>query len=146
VYDSELFTVLEIAGEILPLNMENGEKLYVLNVLECVNLLNSNKTIWHIYDSGEKGHILQYSFYDSVSESSLFKIPETSKVEILTYSGIKDDTDEFYTLYKKMGFTGLIFRELYPLLPKTETYIYYPAINQQTLAPLPGRFITKYKP
>ncbi len=116
VYDSNLLDLFEMAGEVLPLKLENGEILYVLNVLECVNMLNQHKTIWDIYGDGTKGRILQYSFHESVPESSIFKIPETSRIDVLTYVGIKGDAlDEFYNLYKKMGFTGLEFKEIYPL-------------------------------
>jgi len=117
VYDSELLTILEIAGEILPLNMETGEKLYLLNILDCINVLDHDRSIRELYSDGTKGRVLQYAFHeDYLSESSLFKIPETSKVEILTYSGVKGNSlDEFYTLYKELGFTGLVFKELYPL-------------------------------
>jgi hypothetical protein len=115
VYDSELLMLFEMAGEIIPLTMETGETIYALNVLECINIIDNDKTIWDIYDDGTKGRILQYSFHHGVSESSLFKIPETSRIDVLTYSGVKDSSDEFYSLYKKSGFTGLEFKEIYPL-------------------------------
>ena len=113
VYQSDLFTLLEMSGEILPINLEN-RKLYILNVLECVNALNEGSTKWDIYDDGSKGRIIDYSFYEGrLSESTLFKIPQTSKSEILVYSGIKDEGDEFMKLYQKLGFTGLVFDEIF---------------------------------
>ena len=113
VYKSDLFTLLEMAGEIIPINFSE-QRLYVSNVLVCVNALNENNTEWDLYDDGSKGKIIKYSFYpDRISESSLFKIPETSKSEILTYSGIKDSVDEFKAIYEYNNFTGLIFNEIY---------------------------------
>jgi len=120
IYDSDLINLFEMAGEILPIKLESGEILYALNVLECVNMLNQNETIYDIYDDGQKGRILKYSFYENcLSESSIFKIPETSKTEILTYSNVKNPDDEFYTAYKDSGFTGLVFELLYPLPGET---------------------------
>ncbi|MDO3628861.1 hypothetical protein [Mucilaginibacter sp. BT774] len=112
VYDSELFTLLEMAGEILPVNV-GGERLYALNVLECINCLDQENSKFDYYDDGTKGRILKYAFHRRLTESSIFKIPETSRGEILTYSGVKDAEDEFYSLYKQLKFTGLKFEELY---------------------------------
>lgn len=104
----------EMAGELLEINVENDE-LYMLNVLECVNALDTKKTTWnYCEDTGAKLNINQYSFHPNrISESSIFKIPETSNSEILCYSGVKDPDDEFYSLYKKHNLTGLVFTELW---------------------------------
>jgi hypothetical protein len=107
-----MLTVFDMAGEILPINV-SGENLYILNVLECVNMLDEKNTVWDYYPDGGRGRILKYSFFKNrLSESSLFKIPQTSKAEILTYSGVKDCEDEFYSLYHNNNLTGLIFEEL----------------------------------
>lgn len=114
VYDSDIFTLFEMAGEILPLHLDTGETLYVLNVLNCVNMLNTKKTIYDVYDDGTNGRILNYCFHpDRLTESTIFKIPETSSVELLTYCDIKDSDDEFYYLYNQLNFTGLKFNLLY---------------------------------
>ena len=113
-YDSELFTAFEMAGEILPINLENGDTLYILNVLECINILNAKNTVYSIYSDGSKGRILNYSFFENgISESSIFKIPETSRTQILTYADVKNPDDEFFYVYKESGLTGLIFNEIY---------------------------------
>lgn len=115
VYDSELFDLLEMAGEILPIQLEDGgPTLYVLNVLECVNALDKKNTVFDVYDDGTRGRILQYAFHPNrITESPLYKIPETSKTEVLTYTGVKDPEDEFKTLYEQLDFSGLVFSELY---------------------------------
>ncbi len=114
VYESELFTLFEMAGEIIPIQMETGDMLYVLNVLECTNVLDHKQTSWSYYDDGSRGRILRFAFHNKgFSESSIFKIPETSRAQILSYSGLKDSDDEFFSLYHKLGFTGLVFEELF---------------------------------
>jgi hypothetical protein len=114
VFNSDLYSLLEMSGEILPIKL-GATNLYILNVLECVNALNDKKTKWAIYEDGTKGRILEYSFYESrLSESPLFKIPETSKAEILTCS--HDYDDDFINLYRELGFTGLVFDEIYSSL------------------------------
>jgi hypothetical protein len=108
-----MLTQFEMAGEILNINVGN-EGLYTLNVLECINALDENRTKWKLYENGARGRILEYAFYiNRLPESSIFKIPETSKTEIFTYSGIKDPLDEFYHLYMQHDMQGLVFEEVY---------------------------------
>lgn len=113
VYDSDLLTLLEMAGEIIPIQVE-GQEFYVMNVLECVNALDEKNSQWDFYDDGSRANIKEYAFYSNrLSESSIFKIPQTSRTEILTYSGIKDEDDEFIAVYNKLNFAGLIFTEIF---------------------------------
>ena len=109
----KMLTIFEMAGEILPIRAD-GKNLYALNVMECTNALDQKNSKWEYFADGTKGRIISYSFHKNrFIESSLFKIPETSKADVLTYSGLKDKDDEFYSLYLKYGFTGLIFEELF---------------------------------
>lgn len=113
VYQSDLFTMLEMSGEILPIMVED-EPLFLLNILECVNMLNEQACHWDTYEDGSRGRILSYSFHvNRVSESSLFKIPQTCKTEMLTYTGLKSSEDEFKSVYEKLNFTGLVFQEIF---------------------------------
>lgn len=107
--------IFEMSGEILPLQVERGPKLYLLNILECMNGLNYDTTVWDYYDDGTKGRILKYGFHSErvKNESTLFKIPETSKTDIFCFCDVKDSEDEFYHLYHNHKFTGLIFEEMY---------------------------------
>ncbi|HWK05710.1 MAG TPA: hypothetical protein VNS58_18850 [Puia sp.] len=110
----ELSSYFGLAGELLPIILEDGTKLYILNVVEVANSLNKEKTEFDYYDDGTRGRILKPIFHDNrFPESSIFKIPETVKTTVLTYSGVKDPNDEFITAYKQSGLTGLIFNELY---------------------------------
>jgi len=116
VFDDNVLNVMrtffEMAGEILPVFL-NGTELYILNVLECVNALDEKKTIWNYYENQTRDGILKYAFHNKrFTESSIFKIPETSKTEILTYSGFKDPIEEFYSLYIQYAFEGLLFDQI----------------------------------
>lgn len=108
-------TLFEMTGEILPIQVERGPKLFIVNVLECLNGLNYDTTQWAYYKDGTKGRILKYGFHPErvLNESSIFKIPETSKTDIFCWADIKNPDDEFYHLYHKHKLTGLIFEELF---------------------------------
>ena len=107
-------TVFEMAGEILTIRVERAKDLYLLNVLECMNGLNYDTTVWDYYNDGTKGRILQYAFHPDrvLNEASIFKIPE-ELANIFCYADVKNPDDEFYHIYHKNKLTGLIFEELY---------------------------------
>ncbi len=106
--------VFEMSGEILPIRIERGENLYILNILECMNGLDYENTVWDYYSDGTKGRILSYAFHKErvINESTIFKIPETSKTDIFCFADAKDRTDEFYHIYHDNNLTGLIFTEI----------------------------------
>lgn len=102
--------LLELSGELLPL--QNGKQtVYAVNVTECVNCLDEEKTKWIIGKStGARIGIEKYAFFaERLSESPVFKIPETSKSEILTVEGMKDPEDEFKPRVESLGLDGLKF-------------------------------------
>ena len=115
--------IFEMAGEILPIELEEeyvegayrpGGRLYVLNVLECVNALDKEKSEWRRGPAGEKISLKNYAFHrNRMPESSLFKVPEDNYSSVLTYVGLKDPEDEFIGRYQALGLTGLIFEELW---------------------------------
>jgi hypothetical protein len=110
----EFRTIFEIAGELLPLTHEEFP-FYLVNILECVNCLDTEKTEWVTgKTTGAKIRIKNYQFdKNKLSESTLFKIPETSAAEILCVTGLKDSEDEFKTQVEKAGLKGLIFERLW---------------------------------
>lgn len=118
VFDERVLQVmddlLEMAGQILELPC-NGETLYVLNVLECINALDPSSSEWRIDNrSGRRLTLKRYAFRNGfLSESSLFKIPETVRAEVLVYSGVKDRGDEFMGRYFDSNLAGLKFHELW---------------------------------
>jgi len=111
VYDSDLYDLLESAGEILPVDVE-GETFFLLNILVCVNALDDESSTYNT-TRGRKGRLISPALYDNrMTESSIFKIPETCKTEMYCYSGVKDADLEFKYLYEKLGFTGLEFQAM----------------------------------
>jgi len=103
----------EMAGEILPLPFGDS-MFYLINVLQCVNSLDQERTIWAQVGVDGPKHIIEYQFYpDRVVESSIFKIPETACSEVLTISGLMDSEDEFKFVVESRGFKGLLFEELW---------------------------------
>ena len=115
--------IFEMAGEILPIELEEeyvqgayrpGGRLYALNVLECVNALDKEKSEWYLGSAGQKISLRKYAFHrNRMPESSLFKVPEDNYSSVLTYVGLKDPEDEFIGRYQALGLTGLIFEELW---------------------------------
>jgi hypothetical protein len=106
--------ILEIAGELLPF-AHDGSPFFLLNVLECVNCLDDQSTEWvKGKTTGAKIRILKYHFdRGRLSESTLFKIPETAASEVLCVEGIKDPEDEFKAQVEASGFKGLMFEKLW---------------------------------
>jgi hypothetical protein len=107
--------VFEMSGEIIPIKIERSDDLYILNVLECMNGLDYEKTKWDYYSDGTKGRILNYAFHKErvLNESTIFKIPETSKTDIFCFADVKDREDEFYYIYHDNKLSGLIFEEMF---------------------------------
>src|ERR1035441_5155480 len=103
-----LRSVLEMAGELLPL-VHKGSPFFLLNVLECVNCLDLQNTTWVTgKTTGARIRILEYQFNaQRLSESTLFKIPETAASEVLCVEGLKDPEDEFKAQVEGSGFKGL---------------------------------------
>jgi len=111
----KLMRFWSLSAELLPINLEDGTELFIVNVIDCVNALDQENVEYDYYDDGSRSNrILKYSFHKNrFHESSIFKIPETAKTQILTYVGVKTSEDEFYTAYNQSGLEGLVFKELY---------------------------------
>jgi hypothetical protein len=106
--------LLEMAGELLPLSYKEST-YYLMNILECANCLDRQKTQW-VFDkkTGMPVRIVKYEFHRSrFPESTLFKIPETAPGEMLTVTGLKDAEDEFKPRVEQLGLRGLLFEELW---------------------------------
>lgn len=112
--DIDVYEILEMSGEILPIKLEDGENAFLLNIMSCQNVLDKAKTQFRkAPSSGRITGIVKYAFHsERFCESRIFKIPDTSLVEIL----VRDDgTDNlnFRQLVLERGYTGLIFEELW---------------------------------
>ena len=102
--------LFERAGELVPLAL-GQERLTLLNVVECVNCLDEGaSTLRYGYPGRTPIGVEQYEFHvDRLSESTLFKIPQTSRAEVLTVEGLKDAHDEFKPVVERAGLRGLEF-------------------------------------
>jgi hypothetical protein len=98
----------------LPLPFAN-EDLHVVNVTECINVLDQDRTRWTVgATSGRRLSIESYAFHpDRLTETPLFKIPETAKTEIYTAAGLRNSNDEFKGRAEKFDLKGLIFEEIW---------------------------------
>jgi hypothetical protein len=99
------------AGELLPLHYR-GHSYTVLNVTECINVLDQEKTEW-VYAEGHRLHIKKYHFHPGrFTETTLFKIPETSDSEILAVTGMSA-SGGFREAVERANLKGLIYEELW---------------------------------
>lgn len=107
----------EMAGELLPIELETGESLYILNTTEVVNALDQEKARFRKDpSSGVVVAVEQHAFKpERFTQSSIFKIPETCRSEVLTFAGrfVNPKEDEFLENYQAAGFSGLEFRKLW---------------------------------
>ena len=100
--------LLEMSGEMLRLPYKDC-LFHLLNVTECINVLDERHA-----KRRSSGTIEKYAFHpERLTETPLFKIPETCRAEILTCEGLKDPEDEFKGRVEQLGLKGLIFEELW---------------------------------
>ena len=113
-YHDEMAQLLEMSGELLPLPLENNT-WYIMNVLECINALDREHSEWHPSMQTMKiGGPKKCVFHaNRVPETPLFKIPETSRGEILCAENAYDPAYEFKRMYEHLGLTGLRFEKLW---------------------------------
>ena len=118
----EIRTSLEYAGEILPIKLETGESLYILNVTSCVDALDIHKSEYSLYwdvekNAQAKGAVTKYVFHkDRLSSSSIFKIPDLVKAKIFVTKGWPGlICESFIDVYNQQKFTGLIFEEVWSI-------------------------------
>ena len=112
VYQSDLATSFEFAGEIVPLKLKGGEKLYLLNIVFTQALLDFEKSKFGEYDDLGEPEIIKavYDVGQLEGVSSLFKIPENASKAI--YCTTYADEHNFYKDYHDAGFSGLKFTQL----------------------------------
>ena len=99
-------------AELLPLSVE-GEEWQVVNVTECINVLDSQKTVWKM-EHGRRVAIEKYAFHmQRLGVTMPFSIPETADTEILTLEITRQPLDEFKAAVEQAGLKGLKFTELW---------------------------------
>jgi hypothetical protein len=112
VYDSELHTSFEFAGQIIELKMSTGEKLYLSNILINQVALDYSLSILGDFDEiGERKLIdPHYDLGRTDCVASLFKMPENASSAI--YCTNYASEHDFYGDYQKLKFQGLEFNLL----------------------------------
>lgn len=117
----------DLAGEALPLKVTGGagdlpDDLVVLNVKECLNVLNVKTSVFTPTGHAEQLAVTKYVFYDRWSESTLFTDFRTRLSEVLCREitrqyeypeGHMDDGNEFKAAYEFHKATGLNFELLW---------------------------------
>ena len=112
-YHDELAELLETSGELLPL-LHEGETFYVMNVLECINALDRDKSEWPPQMKQKIGFPQKYVFHRSrIPDTPLFKIPELSRWQILCVEDGPNAAYDFKRMVERLGLTGLYFEKLW---------------------------------
>lgn len=105
---------LDFAGELLPLEWRGGEG-YLLNVLECVDCLDHDRTEW-VYRTADDGRqirlrIKKHVFMKHlVPEATIFKIPENYRAYIYILERCEDSEDEFKSMVELNNLEGISFK------------------------------------
>jgi len=112
---SELGSIVESAGELFPVEVEQIGTLQYLNVLETNDSLDHDKSIWRDEEDNEKYVLLKYAFQPEKlrSNSGLFRIAENRYSKPLAVTGSPLQKGDFYAQYHASGLTGLSFRLLW---------------------------------
>jgi hypothetical protein len=117
VADDEAMTKVgrffKMSGQALPLDYD-GEVLSYLNVTECINCLNQERSTWRENERGVRLGIAKYVFQpERFVHSPIFKIPETRTAEVLLVERPGHDAGSFKEIVEGEGLTGLEFEELW---------------------------------
>ncbi len=103
----ELEYLFAPCAEMLPLPFED-ETLWIVNVLTCLNLLDEKRSEFN------GAFPKRYVFHaHRMQPAPLFKVPRTSRGQILTSQGYVDENYDFKLQVERRGFEGLKFKELW---------------------------------
>jgi hypothetical protein len=97
-------------AELLPLIYQNTN-YYALNTINFKSLLDYDKTVWRVNESGERGSVKKFAFNESLlPENMLFKVPEAIAYNFVVEIN-NDPATEFKARVENAGLKGLIFTE-----------------------------------
>lgn len=118
IVDSRAIAALQpILGdkcEFLPMLPFNGETLYLMNLLICIDGLDRERTEFAVDEASDTklSRVTKYRFNrDRLSNAALFKLPR--RVGFFATIGTAHAELEFKPLVEREGLTGLLFRELW---------------------------------
>jgi hypothetical protein len=108
-----LYSHFSFSGELLPLPYK-GQTFTLLNVTQCIDVLDHDRTEFRIAPSGLAVGIERFAFHaNRFVETSLFKIPEFKGGEIFVLEGANDFHLEFREAVSAYGLEGLRFTEIW---------------------------------
>jgi hypothetical protein len=100
----------EMAGELLPLKYKD-EMFSVLNITECIECLDSERSEWHTRANGSKLLVRPFFRAERLPASTLFKSAHSwGHFFCVEYSG--DPKEEFKACVEHEKLTGLLFKEV----------------------------------
>ena len=105
--------ILEQCAELLPLKGYKSRAYHLLNVLNCPDCLDEQRTKWRV---GKKNKtrfaIEEYAFMpEKLPDSTLFRIPKN--VALFTVVDHPNSSAEFKKIVEREGLTGLKFDEVW---------------------------------
>jgi len=105
---SEVYTHLEIAGQLLPL-LHMGRRFELINIVECLDCIDEDQSEWLYSPDGERQLLVKPDFIEShIGGSSLFKIPELP-LNIYCWEEYSQPLDSFKAAVEANELTGLKF-------------------------------------
>lgn len=118
VLHSEAGVELCASGNVHPTKLlDSGEEIFFLNVTTIYNCLNAQESGFRTLDGkaevgvdSRMGVVNHVFFPKLIGDSSIFKIPQSSRTLYAVSCGAGDD---FYTRYHEAGLTGLTFEEVW---------------------------------
>ena len=108
LWKGNISSLLGMSNELIPF-VHEGETYHIVNVLECINALDRERSIWSPYAPGIGGPRTHAFHPARIPETPLFKIPEESKTTVFCHEGLGDTEDEFKREYDRLGLSGLKF-------------------------------------
>ncbi|MGG7177202.1 imm11 family protein [Clostridium paraputrificum] len=88
---------------------ENGEELYLSNILECIEGIDYEKSVLRVYLNKFIAGVDKYVFTDDVLKNPIFKL----KLNNIIMPGGIYVNDDFKNVITDIGLTGIEFEQLY---------------------------------
>jgi len=105
--------LLERAGELLPVSLNTGRSLFLLNVTICVDAVDVEKSEWTLSaTTGKRLELKRYTMLpERLPESTLFKVVQTVRGDVLTLTD-GSAADSFIQRYRSANLSGLSFQRV----------------------------------
>jgi hypothetical protein len=105
----KLDALLEMAGELLEFSYKD-QTLTICNILECIDCVDEDRSKWSLDKTGKRNFfVTPFFFMDALSESTLFKIPQ-SPVDMFCWEQSEDPDSEFKACVEHHKLKGIKFK------------------------------------